>query len=77
MVTTRKEIDLIVVIGECHLEVEADLYKTMDRITDRIIEGDHKTVIEITSGEEIIERCKNYRGQNYRSGCRDNYRDKH
>ena len=59
-VTTRAEIDLIVVTEEWHLEieVEVDLHKIMDKITERIMEGDHKTITEMTLGEEIIERHK-------------------
>ena len=33
-------------------------FKIMDKITDRIIEGDHKTITEMTLGEEIMGRCK-------------------
>ena len=45
-VTTEPEIDLTVVIEECHLEieVEVDSYKIVDRIIDRSIEGDCKIV---------------------------------
>ena len=61
-VTTRIEIDLTVVIGECHLEVELGMSKITDKImakiTDRITEGNCKIVIERTLGEEIIGRCK-------------------
>ena len=59
-VVTGLEIDLAVVIEECHLEIEVeeDSYKIIDRITERIIEGDCKIVIEMTLGEEIIGRCK-------------------
>ena len=34
------------------------MHITMDKITDRIIEVDHKTFTEITLGEEIIGRHK-------------------
>ena len=34
------------------------MHKTMDKIIDRIIEVDHKTITEITLGEEIIGKCK-------------------
>ena len=59
-VVTGPEIDLLVVIRECHLEaeVEVNIYKIMDRTIDRIIEEDCKTIIEITLGKEIIGRCK-------------------
>ena len=55
-VTIIPEIDLLVVIGECHLEVEVeiDTYK----IIDRIIGVDHKIIIEMTLGVETIGRCK-------------------
>ena len=53
-VTNRLEIDLLVVIGECHLEVEVDMYK----ILDRIIGDDHRAVIKMTLGEEILGRHK-------------------
>ena len=55
-VTDGLEIDLAVVIEECHLDIEAevDSYRTMDRI----IERDCKTTTEMTIGEEIIGRHK-------------------
>ena len=44
--------DQIVEIEECHLEVEL----SMDRI---IVEGSNMlTIIEMTLGEEILEKCK-------------------
>ena len=59
-VATRPEIYILVVIGECHLEIEKEvcMHKTMDKIIDRIIKEDCKTMTEITLGEEIIGRHK-------------------
>ena len=59
-VTNRPKIDLLGVIGECHLEigVEVCIYKIMDITIERIIEEDYNTVIEMTLGEEILERHK-------------------
>ena len=46
------DIDQIVEIGECHLQVELSM--------DRIIEEGHNmlTIIEVTLEEEILEECK-------------------
>ena len=57
---TRPEIDLLMVIGRCHLEIEIEvgMHKTVDKITDRIVLVDCKTVTEMTLGEEILGRCK-------------------
>ena len=87
-VTTRLEIDLTALLEECHLEieVEVDSYKIMDKITDRIIEGDHKTIIGITLGEEITGRHKPIEvriievdvetiTEMYRDNYRDDYRN--
>ena len=59
-VTIRLEIDLVVVIEDCHLEIEleVDSYKIMDKITYRITEEDWKTTKEMTLGEEITGRHK-------------------
>ena len=57
-VTTRPEIDLIVVIGDNHLEMKVGMYRIMERTIDRIIGVDGKTVMEMTLGEEIVERYK-------------------
>ena len=80
-VTTGLEVDLTVVIEKCHSEivVEVDLYKISDRITDRIIKGDHKTITEMTLGEEIIGRClyrDDYRSDNYDRGRRSRSRER-
>ena len=80
------EIDLTVLIEEYHLEVEVDLCNIMDKITDRIIEGDHKMIKEMTLGDEIIGRCKITEVTNtevdveiitdmYRDNYRGNYRN--
>ena len=62
-VTTRTEIDLIVMIRQCHIEIEIEvevgMHKTMDKITGIIIEVDYKTITKMTLGEDIIGRCKN------------------
>ena len=47
--------DHLVETGHC-IETEVEL--EMRKITDRIIEIDHKTTIEMTIGEEIIGRLK-------------------
>ena len=48
----RIDTDQIVEIGECHLGIELNM--------DRIIEEGHNilTIIEMTSGKEILEKCK-------------------
>ena len=47
------EIDIIVVIGEHHLEVGVGMYRIMDRIT--VEDCSILTVIGMTLGEEIFE----------------------
>ena len=51
-VTTRPDTDLTLEIGECHLEVEVGIDRTMHRIIDRITEEDCSilTIIEMTVG---------------------------
>ena len=54
-VTNRLEIYLLVEIdGHC-IEVEVDLDKIVARIIDKIIEADHKTLMEMTLGQIITE----------------------
>ena len=57
-VANRTEIDLIVVIGECHVDIEIEVEVGTLRSMDKIIEVDCKTITEMTLGEEIIGRCK-------------------
>ena len=54
-VATSLEADHLVVIEHC-IETEVEL--GMRKITDRIIEIDHKTTTEMTMGEKIIGRFK-------------------
>ena len=67
-VSTRIDTDLTVMIEECHLGTDLGM--------DQNIVEDHNMLIitEITSGEEILGKHKN-RGQHYRCGCSDNYRN--
>ena len=44
--------DQIVEIGECHLEVELSMDRTIEESRDVL------TIIEMTLGEEILEKCK-------------------
>ena len=52
---TRKDTDVTVVIGECHLEVELGMNKIIE---NRIMGVDCKIIIEMTLGEESLGRCK-------------------
>ena len=59
-VSSRLDTGLTVVTGKSHLEVEVGMDRIMDRIIDRIMEEDCciLTVIEMTLGEDILEKCK-------------------
>ena len=67
-VITGIDADLTVMIGECHLGVELSMGRHIEESQNMLI------IIEMTLGEEILGK-QIYRGQHYRSGHRDNYRN--
>ena len=68
-ITIRPDTDLIVVTEESHLEVEVGMDRQNYR--GRLQYSDNYRN-DIRKGN--FREMQNYRGQNYRSGCRDNYR---
>ena len=66
--------------GHC-IDIDVHLYKIMARTEGKIIEGDYKTITEVTLGEKIIEvkiieieEEVEITADTYRDNYRDNYR---
>ena len=75
-VTTRLEIGLAVVMEECHLQITVGVdfiqkYGQNYRLNYR---GRRQDNYRNDFRRGNYGETQNYRGQNYRSGCRDNYR---
>ena len=70
-------IRVIIKIGMDHIVEIKGNHSEVEVSTDKIIGKDNmmSMIIEMTLKETILEKCKNYRSQNFRGGYRRNYRN--